>query len=157
MTRRAVCIVSGIFLFVFLGVGFLFYAHNKTIKEITSVESDGIYIRWPIKKHTHLAYYPEFEFATYYLRITPTGIPVEGVIKQNALPFTATTSFTWNLKDLAIAEKCTTVFRYCNKLDESEIRELEVLLREGRRRCKLHTGHEYAFPAINLAKPRSAI
>ena len=157
MTRRAICVISGFFLFVFAILGFLSHTYNKAIKEITAVGTDGIYIQWPIKNIDAPEYYPVFNFAIYYLHVTPTGVLVEGVIKQNALPLTATTSFVWNLKNLALADRCVSAFQFCDKPDESEIKELEVLLQEGRRRCRLHTRHEYVFPEVALLKPRSAI
>lgn len=141
MTRRAVWIVTGFFVFILFAIGSLFYLHNKATREYEVMGPDAIYIRWPIQSPSASKYYPTLEFATYFLRITPTGTIVEGVLKEHALPFSAHSSFTRILMHVAVAEKCTALTHRCGEPNETELKELEDLFQEGRRRCKAFTEH----------------
>ena len=124
MTYRGKIILASFVLTAFSFVLSAMYFHSEAMQELTVFNNEGVYVRWHINN---------FNYATYFLRKTPGGVLVEGVIKSNSLPFTSNLTLTWNTKNLVLAEKCESIRRFfsCSKPSEKEIKELVKLLAEG--------------------------
>lgn len=101
------------------------YFRAKAVQEIVAINNTEIYIRWHLK---------EFNYATYYIHLTPIGIPVEGIIQESSLPFTFSLAYSWDFKKFVLAQKCLSIFKFelCGPPSHQEISELKQLLRLGR-------------------------
>ncbi|MBI2056391.1 MAG: hypothetical protein HYT37_03340 [Candidatus Sungbacteria bacterium] len=105
-----------------------YFRAQATSETITVNNSTGeIYIRWHLKN---------FEYVTYYMHRTPTGVSVESVMQKNALPLTSALTYTWDFKHFVLAQKCRSLFQFetCSPPNDEEMAELESIMIASRRK-----------------------